>query len=148
MIITFCEHGDFRATPDLEDRLLSVLEREIGDSAAELFLGGYGNFDAFALRCARIYQHTHPNVSLVYSPYMVTDRKGNTGADKGEGYDQILYPPLENVPPRYAIVHRNRYMVEQADLVIAYITRSRGGAYQAYQYAKRKDKTICNLAES
>ena len=144
MIITFCGHGDFRATPDLEDKLLLVLEREIGDSAAELFLGGYGNFDAFALRCGRILQRKHPRISLVYvTPYMIADPTG----DKRAGYDQILYPPLENVPPRYAIVHRNRYMVERADMVIVYITRSRGGAYQAYQYATRKKKTIGNLAE-
>ena len=59
-----------------------------------------------------------------------------------------LYPELERVPPRFAITHRNRYMVEKADLVIAYVSRARGGAYQAYRHALRKGKTVINLAET
>ena len=39
-------------------------------------------------------------------------------------------------------------MVEQADLVIVYLEHTWGGAYQAYEYAKRKGKVIINLALS
>lgn len=145
MTVTFCGHSDFVPSTAVEARLLSVLGSQIGDSPAELLLGGYGNFDRFALRCGRIFQQTHPQVSLVYvTPYMITERQTSVGAE----YDGIVYPPLENVPPRYAILHRNRYMVEQADLVIACITRSRGGAYQTFLHAQRKGKTIINLADS
>ena len=148
MIITFCGHGDFTAGADEENRLLALLESYVGDSCAELFLGGYGNFDAFAFRCGKIFQRKHPNVSLVFvTPYMITDAKAGRFSQADAEYDRIVYPPLENVPPRYAIVHRNRYMVEQADLVIVYITRSRGGAYQAYQHAERRNKKIYNLAD-
>ena len=148
MIITFCGHGDFTATADRENRLLTLLEFYADDSHTELLLGGYGNFDAFAFRCGKILQRKHPNVSLIFvTPYMITDQKMGNSTQKGAEYDQIIYPPLENVPPRYAIIHRNRYMVEQADLVIAYITRSRGGAYQTYQHAQRKHKKIHNLAD-
>ena len=38
-------------------------------------------------------------------------------------------------------------MVDKADLIIVYIDHSFGGAYQAYQYAKRKGKVIFNLAD-
>jgi len=145
MTVTFCGHSDFVPSTAMEARLLSVLESQIGDSPAELLLGGYGNFDRFALRCGKIFQQTHPLVSLIYvTPYMVTERQTSVGAE----YDGIVSPPLENVPPRYAILHRNRYMVERADLVIACITRSRGGAYQTYLHARRKGKTMINLADS
>ena len=138
MTVTFCGHSDFVPSTAMEARLLSVLASQIGDSPAELLLGGYGNFDRFALRCGKIFQQTHPQV------YMVTERQTSVGAE----YDGIVYPPLENVPPRYAILHRNRYMVERADLVIACITRSRGGAYQTYLHARRKGKAMINLADS
>ena len=129
----------------IEAYLLSVLESQIGDSPAELLLGGYGSFDRFALQCGKIFQQTHPQVSLIYvTPYMVTERQISVGAE----YDGIVYPPLEHIPPRYAILHRNRYMVERADLVIACITRSRGGAYQTYLHARRKGKTMINLADN
>ena len=145
MTVTFCGHSDFVPSTAMEARLLSVLASQIGDSPAELLLGGYGNFDRFALRCGKIFQQTHPQVSLIYvTPYMVTERQTSVGAE----YDGIVYPPLENVPPRYAILHRNRYMVERADLVIACITRSRGGAYQTYLHARRKGKAMINLADS
>lgn len=145
MTVTFCGHSDFVPSTAMEARLLSVLESQIGDSPAELLLGGYGNFDRFALRCGKIFQQTHPQVSLIYvTPYMVTERQTSVGAE----YDGIVYPPLEHIPPRYAILHRNRYMVERADLVIAYLTRSRGGAYQTYLHARRKGKTMINLADS
>lgn len=145
MTVTFCGHSDFVPSTAIEARLLSVLGSQIGDSPAELLLGGYGNFDRFALRCGKIFQQTHPQVSLIYvTPYMVIERQTSVGAE----YDGIVYPPLEHIPPRYAILHRNRYMVERADLVIACITRPRGGAYQTYLHARRKGKTMINLADS
>ena len=64
MIITFCGHADFSAKEKYQKYLLALFESIIGDSEAELFLGGYGNFDNFAYECGNIYKKTHPNVSL------------------------------------------------------------------------------------
>ena len=41
----------------------------------------------------------------------------------------------------------DKWMIEKADLVVAYITHDWGGAYQSYRHAKRKGKKIENLAE-
>lgn len=62
-----------------------------------------------------------------------------------EELDSVLYPELENVPPRYAISHRNRWMVEQADIVISFVSHQYGGAYTTYLHAKRNGKKIYNL---
>ena len=43
-------------------------------------------------------------------------------------YDDTTYPPLENVPPRYAIVRRNEWMVRESDVVISGVTHGWGGA--------------------
>ena len=61
--------------------------------------------------------------------------------------DSILaiYPELEKVPPKFAILHRNRYMIDKADIVITYIQYTKGGAYQAYLYAKKQGKNIIEL---
>ena len=58
------------------------------------------------------------------------------------GYDWTVYPGLENVPRRFAISHRNRYMVDMADFVVAYVTHGWGGAAQTLEYANRKKKSI------
>ena len=60
-------------------------------------------------------------------------------------YDAILYPEIEDKPLRFAITYRNKYMVERADYVIAYIDHDWGGAYTAYKHAIRKNKSIFNL---
>jgi hypothetical protein len=38
-------------------------------------------------------------------------------------------------------------MVANADLIIAYVNRSYGGAYQSLQAAKRKKKEIINICD-
>ena len=57
-------------------------------------------------------------------------------------FDNIVYPPLETVPYRYAIIRRNEWMIDQADIVIAHVRYSWGGAERSLEYAKRKKKEI------
>jgi len=123
--------------------LLSILQGEVGDGYADFYLGGYGFFDSFAWECCRRYQSEHPNVSLVFvTPYLNVDR-----SVKGL-YDSSVYPPLEDKPRKFAISYRNKWMVENADLVIAYVDHSYGGAYATLQHAKRKKKAIINLGNA
>ena len=35
-------------------------------------------------------------------------------------YDSTLYPPLENVPYKFAISKRNEWMINESDLIIAF----------------------------
>ena len=139
MIITFCGHSDYSGNEEDERKILDLLERKIGNEAAEIFLGGYGGFDEFAYRCCKKYKKDHSSVSLVFvTPYI----KGLTLEKNKKKYDLIIYPELEKIPPRFAISHRNRYMVERADIVVAMIEHCYGGAYNTYKYAERKGKEI------
>ena len=145
MIVTFCGHSQFVKTDERERQLLAFLEDTIGDTPTEFFLGGYGSFDAFAYSCCKKYQITHPNTSLVYiTPYLSCK---DSSKDQSTQYDVIIYPEIESIPLRYAISHRNRWMVEKADLVIAYINHKSGGAYQTYRHAISKNKVIFNIAD-
>lgn len=146
MIISFFGHAAFLKTPGIEERLLSLLQNQVGDAIAEFYLGGYGSFDAFARDCCRRYQKEHPKVRLVFvTPYITPEYQRNHLDYRKDSYDEIVYPPIEDKPYRFAISYRNQWMVQQADLVITFVQNSFGGAYQAYRYAKRKNKTIINL---
>lgn len=148
MIITFCGHSQFQATERVERELLLLLEQKVGDASAELYFGGDGAFDAFALACGQSYKAKHPGTRLVFITPYITESYQKTHLEVGGRlYDEILYPSLEKVPYKFAIFHRNRRMVDRAALVIAYVEYSRGGAYQTFQYAKRKGKEVINLAE-
>ena len=149
MIITFCGHSTYASSPEDEQKLLQFFEERIGDRPAELFLGGYGSFDHFCRSCAAKYKRTHPNVRLVLvTPYITLSYQKTHLEDARALYDEILYPELENVLPRHAITYRNRYMVEQADIVVAYIVNRSSGAYQTYRHAVRKKKEIFYMRET
>lgn len=142
MIITFCGHSDFIWTKEYEEKIFELFDKIIGNSAAELYFGGYGGFDSFVFECGRKYKQTHPCITLVFiTPYILNN------TEKVSVYDSVIYPSLENVPPRYAISRRNQWMAEKADFVIAYVTHSWGGAYQTYKHAMRKCKRIFNIAK-
>jgi len=149
MIITFCGHANFNGTKEYEKKIIDFLQKNIGNTAAEIYLGGYGNFDNFAYDCCKNYKKNHPRVSLVFvTPYIdIYYQKKHLEYYK-TAYDSIIYPEIENKPPRFAISYRNRYMVEKADWVVAYVNHKWGGAYATYKYAKKKCKCILNLAEA
>ena len=144
MIVMFCGHAQFLSTAECEKRILAFLEEKVGDRAAEMYLGGYGEFDSFAYACCKKYKEKHPNISLVFvTPYL----EAGKCSYREKEYDLILYPEIENKPKRYAITYRNRYMAEKADYVIAYVSHGWGGAYATYMYAKSREKEIFNLAD-
>lgn len=148
MIVTFCGHADFSKSEQCERKILCFLEEKVGEQSATMYLGGYGNFDRFAYECCKKYQQTHPNIQLVFvTPYMTEEYQRNHLKEKAKRYDAIVYPEIETKPKRYAITYRNRYMVERADCVVAYVEHDFGGAYQTFRYAKRRGKEIFNLAD-
>lgn len=52
---------------------------------------------------------------------------------------ETLYPDgLEDVPLRYAIVHRNRWMVEHSQHIIAYVTHGWGGVAATLKVAQNR----------
>ena len=146
MIITFCGHSSFNSAHEYEQKLLSLLQELIGDEQAELYLGEYGEFDSFAYECCQKFKSTHPNVKLIFvTPYISTEYQKKHLEYQKDRYDQIIYPPLENVPSKFAISRRNKWMVQQADLIIAYISHDWGGAYKTFKYAERQGKKTFNL---
>ena len=64
-------------------------------------------------------------------------------------YDGIIIPDeLIGVHPKAAIQKRNRWMVDRAELLIAFVSRDFGGAYETMKYARRvKTIRIVNIAE-
>ncbi len=141
MIVTFCGHSDFTSTKEYEEKLLKILEEKVGDNKVDFYLGGYGGFDNFAYNCCKKYKQSHTNALLVFiSPYL-----NNSIKFRDCFYDYTIYPEIEDKLPKFAIIYRNKWMVDKADLVISYIERSWGGAVTTFSYAKKKGKELINL---
>lgn len=147
MVVTFLGHANFIGTKESEEKILAFLEEVVGDNSADMYLGGYGGFDEFSFECCKKYKESHRNISLVFvTPYITIEYQRNHLEYAKTRYDSIIYPEIEDKPKRFAIVYRNKYMVEMADYIVAYVSHCWGGAYSTYNYAKRKGKKIVNLA--
>lgn len=144
MIISFFGHADFNRQSEFEQALLDCLENTVKDNDVELFLGGYGAFDRFCYSCCKKFKKSHPRAKIIFvSPYLSSKHLQNIKQD----YDLIIFPEIENIPPKLAIMYRNKYMVEKSDFIITYVERTYGGAYKAYKYAKKLNKSILNFGE-
>ena len=56
MIITFFGHSNHSYNKDDEILLLELFEKIIQNNQVDFYFGGYGNFDNFALTCAKKYK--------------------------------------------------------------------------------------------
>lgn len=145
MIVTFCGHSDLFAREDLFDKVLSVIKKTAKDEKMIFYLGGYGKFDDIAYRCCKAYQKEHPEALLIFvSPYQNEEYFKNR-VYLLQNYDEILFAPIENTPPKYAISKRNEWMVKNADFLIAYVDYGWGGAAKTLKYAVNHKIPFVNL---
>ena len=69
--ITFCGHHDEWRLDEIKEELISQIESYAKNEAVEFWLGGYGNFDSFALKCCKQYKTKHPSAKLIFvTPYL------------------------------------------------------------------------------
>jgi len=139
---TFFGHRD---CPDsLRPSLQQAIARLIVEEGVDTFYVGHqGKFDRLALaalqQAVAQYPHIRYTVVLAYLP---------TCKDVPWQPDTTMLPDgIEDVPKRFAISYRNRWLVEHADVVIAYALY-RGGAMQFVELAQKKGKKILWLNEA
>ena len=142
MTVTFFGH---RTTPPeiadiLRKELISLIETQGADT---FYVGHQGAFDAMVRKTLKELKKHYPFISYaVVLAYLPQKR------NEYDTFDDTIYPEgLETVPKKYAISHRNRWMVEQCDCVVAYVAFTDGGAAQFVRLAEKKGKQIRNLAD-
>ena len=145
-ICTFCGHST--APESIRPRLAAEIRRHITElGVTEFWVGSYGAFDRMARGEVGKAKARFPAIRLcLLVPYLPDKRLDAAGVD------QVLYPAeLETVPKRLAIPRLNRYMVQQAQYLIAYVTHVSGGAYKTLEAARKREKMnklqIVNLGE-
>lgn len=137
MVCTFFGHRD--APSSMEDTLKEAIVHLIQQEKVDMFyVGNQGKFDAMVRRVLKTLQGEYPHIGYaVVLAYMPTEK------DKEQDFSDTLFPNgLETVPRRAAIVARNRWMIEKAQYVIAYVNVSYGGAADAVALAEKKGKKV------
>ncbi len=130
---TFFGHRDCPVSVkvNLRTELIYLIETQNVD---RFYVGNHGLFDAHVLSVLKelssLYSHIQYAVVLNRMP------------DTPLFHDSILPEGIEMIHPRFSVSWRNRWMIDHSDFVIAYVTRSWGGAYQFTELAKRKHKRV------
>lgn len=141
MTVTFCGHRDTPDTPELRSWLSESVERLIREGADTFYLGGYGEFDRIAASVVWGLKKKYPQIeSVLVLAYL--GRKVNA-----EYYDRTMYPEIEGGPKRFAITKRNRWLVDNSDVLIADVILDTGGAAATRRYAVRRKKRVINYKE-
>ncbi len=135
--VTFFGHRD---TPkEIESALRLTLIDLIENKNATLFyVGNHGNFDAMVRRQLEDLSRTYPIKYYVVLAYMPSK---NDSPDE----HSILPEGIENVPRRFAINYRNKWMLNKSDIVVTYVTRNIGGAWEFKESAQRQRKIIVQI---
>lgn len=141
---TFFGHKNIpkKIEPILQSTLIDLIKNKNVDL---FYVGNHGSFDYLVRKTLRIlklsYQHINYAVVLCYMPIKKPEPECTNDPDT------VFPEELENTPPKYAIVKRNRWMIEKADYVVTYVKRNIGGAAQFQKLAEKKGKVVLNLAD-
>ena len=140
---TFFGHRDCPSS--IKEKLHEEIERLICHHGVDTFyIGTQGSVDrityAVLVDLRKRYQHMKIYCVLAYMPKL-----SDIAQDRSVLDDTILPEGIEKVHPRYAIPHRNNWMIDHSDYVIAYVTHTFGGAYQSVERAKKKGIEIIGI---
>lgn len=139
-----CFFGHKNVNSNLTECLLPILNELITEGVDSFLVGNQGSFDSIVLHTLRLLKEKHPHITYhIVLAYMPGAKQEYSSYDPME----TLYPEgLESVHPRFAISWRNKWMIQEADVVVTYITHSWGGAAQFAELAERKKKRVINIA--
>ena len=116
----------------------------------EFLVGRNGDFDQLVSsairRCKRgIRDNNSAHVWVL--PYVTADFRAYED-DYRAYYDEIEVYGTGGGHYKAAFQARNRNMVDRSDLVVFFVERNEGGAYQTLRYAMQQGKHYINLADS
>ena len=138
-------HRNLQNSAPIEKTLENLIRTLLSQKEyVEFYIGRNGEFDILAASVIKRTQKTvgAENSSLILLlPYHAKDEEYYKNY-----YDEICFPIEESSHFKAAITKRNSWMMEQADLVIAYVEHPIGGAYKALRYAEQRGVRSINLA--
>lgn len=115
MKVTFCGHKELADRIAVKQWLQSICQELILQGTDEFYLGGYGAFDSLCASVLRELKPKNDQIRLILVlPYL-------NSSILTDSYDETIYPPLESVPKKFAILRRNEWMVQESDIVVAYV---------------------------
>ena len=141
-----CGFGHRNVFENISSKLDNAVEKAIAQGCEIFYTGAMGDFDSLFSSAVRSAKKVYPHIKLIgVKPYFTNDI--NTDKDYYAAlYDDIIIPDeLAGIHPKAAIKARNRWMIDNSDIVLIYTVRNFGGAYEAKRYAERNGKRLIKI---
>ena len=141
MTVTFFGHRDAPQSIEttLNQVLTDLLEKE---DSVDFYVGNNGSFDSMVYRQLKVLSAKYSfnyYVVLAYIPEKKTDIL--------EFSETIIPEGIENVPKRFAILWRNKWMLKHSDIVITYVCYPSAGSSKFKELAEKQRKIVINLTD-
>ena len=137
--------GNHESSDKIYLTLLAVTEELIlKENVSTFYVGNNGTFDNLAQKALFHLKQKYPEIKaytvLAYIP-------GKESPYESSSLLETLYPEgLEKVPPRYAINHRNRWMLERSSFVITHPSLL-GNSLKLAAKARLSGKTVIDISQ-
>lgn len=145
--IICCGFGHRLVLSNIEEELRSLLSHLIEEEHVDTFMiGAQGEFDAMFAKNVRILKKKYPTIKLLLVLPYLSSTINKEKEYYETAYDEIIIPAAtEGKHYKSAATFKNRFMIDQSSMVVAYLRRDFGGAYTAVSYAKKTGKKIISL---
>lgn len=133
-------------------RLKDIIENLIVGNGVEIFL--FGSRSSFNYLCRDLvteFMEEYPHIKRVYVRAEYPDISEDYEKYLLECYEETYFPENIRGAGRAVYVERNIEMINSSGYCIFYYdeksSRQKSGTWQAYEYARKKGKTIINVYE-
>lgn len=102
----------------LKKEIINLIEKE---NVPTFYNGGKGNFDWLCAHDVHELRKDYPFIkSYCVLSYMPKEKDEYTERIS-KIFDDTVYPDIENVPQRFAILKRNQWLLNNSNFLIAYV---------------------------
>ena len=137
-----CFFGHRDAMDSIRSKLKEEIIRLIEEHGVnDYYVGNQGGFDSLVLSGMKELTVSYPQIRYSVVLAYLPDEKRTIPETN------TIYPEgLERVPKRFCIARRNDWLIEHSRYVICYVAHITGGAAQFMEKARRKNRTVINIA--
>ena len=136
--------------PQLKKSLLETIEEQIKLGYCYFGAGGALGFDTLAAQAVLKLKETYPHIRLILVLPCLSQTRGWREKDVAEYErikslaDKVVYTSQEY--SRGCMFKRNRHLVDNSSICIAYLSKDEGGTAYTVKYAQEKGVKVINLA--
>ena len=162
MTCCFIGHRKIECTPELRERLQSILLNLIENGTTNFIFGDHSAFDSLCYELVSELKGKHPEIGRINFRKSHEDTDDYTIQFLIKGYEESICPKGVGSAGRASYVERNKAMIDESDVCIFYYDenyqpnrrrnsrqdindcQTKSGTALAYHYAESKKKTIIN----